>query len=281
MCTETRLPFLSTVLILFLSLPLAIAQKDDWASYLEAGNKAYNRSEYMQAYGHYSQAATAVLRSGIRDNDPRVVQVFDGMGKSLFGMGSDEMTRGNYSLAEDRYKDALDVLKKVRGPNDIMLGRLHHNLAIALMAQNKKLEANEAFQEAEGIFTKTDSHEDLARVLTEHATFSIDSIKDYSAAEVLYKRAQTAWNKTPTLKDPAGKAKTLHRLASLYKWQKKYTAAEPLYKEALSAQQKAAGDDATVAAMLADLADLYRKQGKHELARPLDARAKQIREKRN
>ena len=71
-------------------------------------------------------------------------------------------------------------------------------------------------------------------------------------------------------------------LAALYRMEKKYAQAEPLYLKALSTREKALGpEDLTVAITLANLAALHDAQDHYEQAGELYRRALAIREKAN
>ncbi len=75
-------------------------------------------------------------------------------------------------------------------------------------------------------------------------------------------------------------ATSLNNLAVLFKAQRKYAEAKPLYKRALAIRQKALGPEHPhVATSLNNLAELYRAQGRYEAAKPLYKRALVIREK--
>ena len=72
-------------------------------------------------------------------------------------------------------------------------------------------------------------------------------------------------------------ATTLDHLAMIYKSQRQYTQAEPLYKRALAIREKALGPDhLDVATILNHLAGIYHTQGQDTLAEPLYKRAETI-----
>ena len=72
-------------------------------------------------------------------------------------------------------------------------------------------------------------------------------------------------------------ATTLYSLAMVYRSQRQYTQAEPLYKRALAIREKALGPDhLDVATILNQLAGIYHIQGQDTLAEPFYKRAETI-----
>ena len=73
---------------------------------------------------------------------------------------------------------------------------------------------------------------------------------------------------------------SLSRLGNVYRAEKRYAEAEPLYRRALAILEKAlAPEHPFVATPLNNLAELYRTQGRYAEAEPLYKRALAIREK--
>ncbi len=73
-------------------------------------------------------------------------------------------------------------------------------------------------------------------------------------------------------------AASLNNLAGLYRAQRKYAAAEPLYKRSLAIREKALGPDhPNVATSLEYIAVLYQKTGREKAAEKLEKRAAAIR----
>jgi len=72
-------------------------------------------------------------------------------------------------------------------------------------------------------------------------------------------------------------ATTLYELAIIYRSQRNYTQAEPLYKRALAIRENALGlDHPDVATILNHLAGIYGNQGQDTLAEQLYTRAEKI-----
>lgn len=102
---------------------------------------------------------------------------------------------------------------------------------------------------------------------------------DYSAAELLYKKALEIFEKQFG-RDHPFVAKCLNNLAKLYYDQGNYIAAEPLYRKALEIVEKEFGkNDPDVATCLNNLASLLQAQFKYAVAEPLHRRALEIVEK--
>jgi tetratricopeptide (TPR) repeat protein len=75
-------------------------------------------------------------------------------------------------------------------------------------------------------------------------------------------------------------AYNLNYLATLYYWQGKYEAAEPLFLQSLELRKKLLGEDhPSVATSLNNLAGLYESQGKYEAAEPLFLQSLELRKK--
>src|SRR5947207_12514438 len=72
----------------------------------------------------------------------------------------------------------------------------------------------------------------------------------------------------------------LHNLANLYKEEKKFAEAAPLYQRSLAIKEKAGADHAGLAKVLEDYADLLRQTNQPERADQLDNRARFLRQQK-
>ncbi len=98
-----------------------------------------------------------------------------------------------------------------------------------------------------------------------------ESEKNYKDALAIYEKSYGA----EAIQD----ASALHGLADLYRHNKRYKEAEPLFIRAMKIREKVASDSPDLADTLNGLADVYRKTGKNAEAVPVYTRVLDIRQK--
>jgi tetratricopeptide (TPR) repeat protein len=144
--------------------------------------------------------------------------------------------RGSYAEAESLHRRALAIKERALGPDHPDVAAALNNLAELYRAQGR-----------------------------------------FGDAEPLYRQALAIWERSAGTSH-AGTAATLGNLAELYRQQGRYAEAEPLFQRALAIKQKGAlaGEDTTVARLLARYAALLRATKRKGEAAKLEARARDI-----
>ena len=187
---------------------------------------------------------------------------------------------GQYAKAEERYRQALELLQRSHGRRHSDVATLMNNLATLASAQKQHDKAAALYKETVAIKASTlgPTHPDVATALTNLANLHFTQ-KRYQDAEPLYQRAIAIWEQGGAPQH-VSMALALHHLAELYATQERYTDAKPLYQRALTIRQQALGSaHADVAASMHGLAEVARGQGHFAEAENLYQRALGIRER--
>ncbi|MBX9666550.1 MAG: tetratricopeptide repeat protein [Candidatus Obscuribacterales bacterium] len=158
------------------------------------------------------------------------------------GIGNEYRSRGNFELADRLYKAALDVKETVLGKEHLSLANSFDSLGTICLEKDQTGEAENYFRYA---------LEHTERVLPDepHQVFPrIDKLakclikeKKFDEAEHLYSRALDFWKKEPS--HNGSEARTAYALGSLYVEEKKYDAAAPMLKSALSLAEEYYGSN--------------------------------------
>jgi tetratricopeptide (TPR) repeat protein len=188
-----------------------------------------------------------------------------------------------YKEAEEYYKEALDIRRKLAGENPSAynpdLAMTLNNLANLYNKTNKYKEAEEYYNEALDIYRKLAGENQsaynpyLAKTLNNLAALYSDTNR-YKEAEEYNKEALDIRRKladeNPSAYNP-DLANTLNNLANLYYKTNKYKEAEEYYNWALDIKRKLAGENPSaynpdLAMTLNNLAILYNKTNKYKEA---------------
>ena len=184
------------------------------------------------------------------------------VGRDAAGVASH--ARGEYRDAVTAYQDALDVRKRILGPDHLSTITSLDNLALLYRTQGRYADAEPLFKDALAARRKAlgDAHPDTA-VCMNHLAGLYSAQGRYADAEPLFKDALAARRKALE-KDHPDTLYSMNDLAALYRALGRNAEAEPLYKDALAARRKVLGDaHPSTAASLNNLANLYRDQGRY------------------
>jgi tetratricopeptide (TPR) repeat protein len=185
-----------------------------------------------------------------------------------------------YGSAMSLWREALDFVEQVLGPDDPSTANCLNNLAYLLKAQGDYAGAKPLFERALAICETVLGPDDPATATgLNNLADLLRTQGDYAAAKPLFVRALAIYERSLG-SDHSSTVASLNNLASLLRAQADYAGAKLLYERALAICERARGADHTLtAASLNNLASLLRAQGDYEGAKPLVERALAIREK--
>ncbi|MEQ1638642.1 MAG: tetratricopeptide repeat protein [Methylococcales bacterium] len=174
---------------------------------------------------------------------------------------------GKYSEAEKVVKQALDILGKIFGDENLEYAENLNNLAQLHHAQGRYKEAEQLFLRSLNIKKKIlgDLHPSVATSLNNLAQLYKDKGR-LGEAESLFLLSFDTWKKTLGNAHPSV-AISLNNLAQLYLDQGRYVEAQPLIMKSLELWKSTLGDTHPyVATSLLNLSLLYKYQGQYEKA---------------
>jgi CHAT domain-containing protein len=187
---------------------------------------------------------------------------------------------GNYTQAEQMYKQALAIRKKVLGEDHPDYAISLNNLAVLYESMGNYGEAWPLFKQSLTIIKRFlgEDHPDYATSLNNLAAL-YESMGNYAEAEPLYKEA-LAITKKILGEDHLDYATSLNNLAALYYVLGNYAQAETFFKLALAIIKRFLGEDhPDYATSLNNLAVLYEILGNYAQAEMLNKEALAIRKK--
>jgi tetratricopeptide (TPR) repeat protein len=188
--------------------------------------------------------------------------------------------QGKYREAIPIAEGALEVAKRVRGPERPETAEAMNNLGLLLQKIGNYTKAEPLLEEALRMRQKVlgSEHPDTATSLN-NLGLLYWAMGEYAKAEPLYQEALRIRQKVLGSEHPLT-AISLNNLALLYQNMGEYAKAEPLYQEALRIWQKVLGPEHPGTAIsLNNLALLYQNMGEYTKAEPLYQEALRIRQK--
>ncbi len=122
-----------------------ITHKTKWESYMAAGVKAYQQSNYPEAEKQWVAALKEA--EGFGPQDPRLAT-------SLNDLGEVYRLQGKYAEAEPLYKRSLAIYEKALGPEHPNVATSLENYAALLRKTGRSDEATEMEARAKAIWAK-------------------------------------------------------------------------------------------------------------------------------
>ena len=188
--------------------------------------------------------------------------------------------RGDYAAAEPLYRQALDLSRRVLGPEHPDTATALNNLASLYKSQNRYADAWPLYQQALAVNEKALGPDHLSTGVSLNNLGSLlDDLGRYAEAEPLYARGLAI---REAVLGPAhtDTAQSLSNLGMVYSSQGRYAEAAPLLERARTVRETALGPEHPDTALsLTNLASVYDCQGHFAEAEPLYARARAIYEK--
>ena len=203
---------------------------------------------------------------------------FPEAGRLLIALADYTNYRGRYEEAESFYNYAIEVRKKIYGPNHPEVGTCLTNLAVLYFRQGRYEESATLFKKDIDIQEQAfgAGHPNVGIIINNLAEICRIQGK-YKKAESLYRRALEIFEKTQGTTHP-NFANTLNNLGLVCWHRAKYDDAELLCKRALAISKKAYGlNHPAVASSLNNLSLVYWHRAKYDKAELLCKRALAIR----
>jgi tetratricopeptide (TPR) repeat protein/MinD-like ATPase involved in chromosome partitioning or flagellar assembly len=188
--------------------------------------------------------------------------------------------RGHYPDAEPLYHRALEIRKKVLGPEHPDVATSLNRLAELNKTLGQLAKSEPLYERALAIREKVlgPEHPDVAESLNNLAELN-KALGQYAKSESLYGRALAIWEGALGPEHP-NVATGLNNMARLYAAQGQYEKAEPLDERALAIREKVLSPEhPEVAQSLSNLAAQYYSQQRYAKAESFNERALAIREK--
>jgi len=189
-----------------------------------------------------------------------------------FKLGMIQYLRGEYKEALEKYKQSLEIEKKLGNQRGI--GRTLHNIAAIYQNKGEYDKAFEKYKQSLYIDEKLSDKRAIAQTL--HNIAIIHQKKgEYDEAFEKYKQSIEIKNK---LGDQQGIAQTLHQIAGIHQAKGEYNEAFEKYNQSIEIYKKL-GDLRDLAYTLAQMGLLYSQIGKKEEAIKYTQKALDIFEK--
>ena len=187
---------------------------------------------------------------------------------------------GKYQEATPLAEKAVELAKRVYGPEHVRTATSLNNLALLYQDMGEYAKAEPLNEEALRIDQKVLGPEHLDTVTSlNNLALLYDDMGEYTKAEPLYQEALRIRQKVLGPEHP-NTATSLNNLALLYDHMGEYAKAEPLYQQALRIRQKVLPPEhPSTATSLNNLAGLYDQTGEYAKAEPLYQEALRIRQK--
>ncbi len=268
---------------------LGQSARTEYQKSLAAGEKAYERCDYVEAERLLLAAVKEVDKTGAEKNLDLATGLRDlGMVYSALGRPEEAESALKRSLAirlaalPSDHPDITDILnllslvakEKRMGPDHPDVAPSLDNQAALYLSQGKAAEAEPLLRRSLQIREKALGAEspDVALSLNNLAEFYHTQGR-HAEAEPLLKRSLQIREKVQGPEN-LDVAQSLNNLAELYESEGKHVEAEPLLKRSLAIYEKALGPDhPDVGQCLNNLAELYRAQGRYAEAEPLYKRS--------
>lgn len=242
--------------------------------YLNAAAKiAFTLARYKEAESLFKKVVEIHEKAGLRKSSIDVAI-------SLNNLAALYDIQGRYSEAEPIYLRALELLKKVCGPNDIKVAQTLNNFA-GLYKYHGKLEQalplyDRALKIVEGQLGT--EHPDVSTVLNNIGALRHAQGK-YADAKSYYERALSIREKVYGHNHPFV-GQILNNLAEVYRVLGRYKEASPKYQRALEIAKETFGPSHPhVAVIWNNLGELYREQGRYSESEDCHQEAYSIRQR--
>jgi CHAT domain-containing protein/Flp pilus assembly protein TadD len=177
---------------------------------------------------------------------------------------------GKYQEAIPIAERAVEVAKRIRGPEDPETAEALNNLGLLFKRIGDYAKAEPLYQEALRIRQKVlgPEHSETATSLNNLAML-YKAMHEYAKAEPLLQEAVQIYQKVLGPEHPDA-ATSLNNLGDLYRDMHEYAKAEPRYQEALRIRQKVLGSEhLDTAVSLNNFGELYDTMGEYAKAEPL------------
>lgn len=234
-------------------------------------------AKFFAGHGEYAQVSTKLkqadesMKKVRADDSLELAAAFDSIAALYEGKSKTE-------LAEQFYRQALELRQKTLPPGHLALGFSYENLAKLNMAQGHQSVAQSLFKQSLAVTGQTlDLKRPEVFSRLSNLAHSYESSGQAERAETLYKQALTLLNQ-----NFGGQHRdvglTSAALADLYLKQKRYSEAEPLLKNALTIAESVNGPQSAVLVPLLDnYAETVERLNKNAQAAKLRSRANSIR----
>jgi len=227
------------------------------------------RAQYAQAKLLLKESQTKYEKSGGKDAE--LAMILDNLGRL-------HVEQCEYTEAEQLYKKALTIRKRVLGSDHPDVAQSLNHLALLYYNQGK-------YNKAEPLYTRALTieeqklgkyHMDVAITLNNLAWLYCN-LGQYDQAESLLTRALKIQQRPEGSESPA-MATTLNALALVVRAKGEYPRAEKLFQQALKIRKRELGQKhPDVATTLNDMAWLFRTQGRYDEAKELYRQVMEIR----
>jgi CHAT domain-containing protein len=186
---------------------------------------------------------------------------------------------GRVSDALPIARQAIELMQRERGPDDLEVGNAINMLAFLHMQLGQYAAAEPLYKQALGIRERVLGAEHAEVAATLHALAALYvHLGRYADAEALYHRA-LGIKERELGRDHSDVATTLHNLGVLLAVQGRYAEAEAIYKRVLAIKETTMGaEHPDVGSSLYALAELYVREGRFLAAEPLYKRSLAIKE---
>jgi tetratricopeptide (TPR) repeat protein len=181
--------------------------------------------------------------------------------------GQRAMRRGDLEAAGNRFRNAIEIAKRIVASDPRPLARTYTDYAVLLLLQGRASEAEPLALWALAVREERFGKESEQAAATLHVLALIASAQmQYSRAEVFLSRALLIWNKRFGPDNPLV-AIGQNDLATLYLHQRKFSQAEATFRQVIDSPGSRLHDRAIG---LIGLATLYLAQGQRERAESTD-----------
>lgn len=220
------------VLTVLLQAAGACAQ-ESWESAMAAGQQALTAQEYARAERIYA-AALVKARRGDED-EHRVAITLTFLAQAFEG-------QGKFVEAEQRYVEALRIMRKVRGAEHPDVAAILNNLGVLNRMHGQYAEAEHYLGQALSIKERAHGplHPDVALTVTNLAQLHV-ARGDYRTAASLFERSVGIYEKTAGLDDPR-LARTLEAYAAVLRTMERDREADRLQQRADDIRAGLAGE---------------------------------------
>ena len=249
---SSKAPWLfAGILFLLICSSASLAHDVLWESYIEAGKKSFQQSQYAEAEELFLAALKEAENLG--SNDPRLAT-------SLHSLAVVYQYENKYDQALNLYRKALEINERTLGKEHPQVAGILNDLAMLSLSQGKYAEAESLFKRAITINEKAYGKEnrDLACNLN-NLGLVYRAMGKNALAGTLFQRALTIREKAPE-SEQQDVAQSLYNLAELYLSQGNCSKAEPLFQKAFAIWNKTLGpQNPMVAEILKNYRELLRQ----------------------
>ncbi len=176
-----------------------------------------------------------------------------------FKLGMIQYLRGEYKEALEKYKQSLEIEKKLGNKEGI--AQTLHNIAIIHQKKGEYDEALEKYNQSMEISKKLGDLQGIAQTLHNIAVIHQEK-GEYDEALEKYKQSIEIEKK---LGNQRGIGHTLHNIAAIYQNKGEYDKAFEMYKQSLYIDKKL-GDKRAIAKTLHNIAIIHQKKGEYDEA---------------